>query len=76
MSIKNTGIIITPCPFCGERDEVFRVNIDIRQPEGQMIAMVCGQCGCQAPPIYVDDPEKDEYRALHEWNKRYLGSLT
>jgi Lar family restriction alleviation protein len=59
-----------PCPFCGEKKDIERVNIDIPQKEGQLIAMVCGTCGAQGPSGYVDNPELDEYRAIEEWNKR------
>jgi predicted nucleic-acid-binding Zn-ribbon protein len=72
--------MIIPCPFCGSTELESR-QIDIPDREGVPMAVLCPDCGCVGPWIYIKQELKTTLseRALLEhiaeksgWNKRTI----
>jgi len=57
------------CPFCHCTD-LHLIMIDIRQKEGQLVAMGCDECGTQGPTAYCQSTDEAamERVAQHEWD--------
>lgn len=78
-----------PCPFCGSSDIQYQTSTEDR--EGFPTNIMCGDCGCAGPWVYIKESElekdmrwrkvNDEWvqglpvRALELWNARVENAI-
>ena len=75
--VKETEVILQPCPFCGSEDLTFEVYQGSYGYSDSSVNIYCKSCGAKGGTIKAECiGVKEQLMAANKWNRRYVNQYS